>query len=134
MAGPRDATRFVLAEHPDGDPILSFDASRAWILALPDTIPVASGARSEKLGRIVVDRVVVRNRQPAALDPSAPARPSPNDSGSTPKGPWGPARCLMRTPAWLGTWRERPGCGRFELHDDEPTGPKDASQDAAPPA
>ena len=38
MAGPRDAARTVLDEHPDGDPIPFVDASRAWVLALPGTI------------------------------------------------------------------------------------------------
>jgi hypothetical protein len=37
---------------------------------------------------------------------------SSNDSGSTPKGPWAPARCSM-TRAWRGTWRERPARRRL---------------------
>src|SRR5664280_3496358 len=59
----RDAARVALAELPDGDRILAFDAYRARVLALPEAIAVASGARREELCRIVVERVVVRDRQ-----------------------------------------------------------------------
>ena len=64
----RDAARVALAELPDGDLILAFDAYRARILALPDAIAVASGARREELCRIVVQRVVVRDRQLETID------------------------------------------------------------------
>jgi DNA invertase Pin-like site-specific DNA recombinase len=71
----RDAARAALAELPDGDRILAFDAYRARILALPDAITAASGARREKLCRIVVERVVVRDRQLETIDWTPPARP-----------------------------------------------------------
>ncbi len=71
----RDATRAALAELPDGDRITAFDAYRARILALPDAIAAASPARREELCRIVVQRVIVRDRQVEAIDWVPPARP-----------------------------------------------------------
>jgi hypothetical protein len=53
----------------------AFDAYRARLLALPEAIAVASGARREELCRILVERVVVRNREIAAIDWTPPARP-----------------------------------------------------------
>jgi hypothetical protein len=60
---------------PDEDRIRSFDAYRARLLALPDAIAVASPARREELCRILVERVVVRDRQLEAIDWTPPARP-----------------------------------------------------------
>jgi hypothetical protein len=71
----RDAARVALAELPDGDRILAFDAYRARVLALPEAIAVASGPRREELCRIVVERVVVRDRQVDAIAWTPPARP-----------------------------------------------------------
>ena len=71
----RDATRAALAELPDGDRITAFDAYRARILALPDAIAAASGARREELCRIVIERVVVRDRQVQTIEWQPPARP-----------------------------------------------------------
>src|SRR5665811_2616779 len=71
----RDAARTALAELPDGDRIVAFDSYRARILALPEAIAVASGARREELCRIVVERVVVRDRQLESIDWTPPARP-----------------------------------------------------------
>jgi len=71
----RDAARAALGELPDGDRILAFDAYRARVLALPEAIAVASGARREELCRIVVERVVVRDRQLETIDWTPPARP-----------------------------------------------------------
>ncbi len=71
----RDAARAALAELPDGDRILAFDAYRARVLALPDAIAAASAARREELCRIVVERVVVRDRQLETIDWTPPARP-----------------------------------------------------------
>ena len=71
----RDVARAALAELPDGDRILAFDAFRARILALPEAITVASGARREELCRIVVERVVVRDRQLESIAWTPPARP-----------------------------------------------------------
>ena len=71
----RDATRADLAELPDGDRIRAFDAYRARVLALPDAIEAASLERREELSRIVVQRVVVRDRQLEMIDWAPPARP-----------------------------------------------------------
>ena len=71
----RDATRAALADLPDGDRITAFDAYRARILALPDAIAAASGARREELCRIVIERVVVRDRQVQTIEWQPPARP-----------------------------------------------------------
>ena len=59
----RDAGRAALADLPDGNRILAFDAYRARVLALPEAIAAASPARREELGRIVVEPVVVRDGQ-----------------------------------------------------------------------
>jgi len=71
----RDAARAALAELPDGDRIITFDAHRARVLALPDAIASASPARREELCRIVVQRVVVRDRQIDAIEWAPPMRP-----------------------------------------------------------
>ena len=69
------SARAALAELPDGDRIITFDAHRARLLALPDAIAVASPARREELCRIVVERVVVRDRQIEAIEWTPPMRP-----------------------------------------------------------
>jgi DNA invertase Pin-like site-specific DNA recombinase len=71
----RDAVRAALAALPDDDRIRSFDAYRARLLALPEAIAVASPARQEELCRILVERVVVRDREITAIDWAPPARP-----------------------------------------------------------
>ncbi len=71
----RDATRAQLAELPDGDRIRTFDAYRARVLALPEAIEAASPARREELCRIVVQRVIVRDRQLEAIEWTPAARP-----------------------------------------------------------
>jgi hypothetical protein len=71
----RDATKADLAELPDGDRIRTFDAYRARVLALPDAIEAASPAKREELCRIVVQRVVVRDRRLEAIDWVPAARP-----------------------------------------------------------
>ncbi len=71
----RDAVRVALRDLPDDDRIRSFDAYRARILELPDAISVASPARREELCRIVVQQVVIRDRQVEAIDWTPPARP-----------------------------------------------------------
>jgi hypothetical protein len=72
----RDAVRTALAALPDEDRIRSFDAYRARLLALPEAIAVASPARREELCRILVERVVVRDRQLETIDWTPPARPA----------------------------------------------------------
>jgi DNA invertase Pin-like site-specific DNA recombinase len=71
----RDATRAALAELPDGDRITAFDAYRARVLALPEAIEKASPARREELCRMVIERVVVNDRQLEAIEWTPPARP-----------------------------------------------------------
>ena len=71
----RDAVRTALAALPDEDRIRSFDAYRARLLALPEAIAAATPARREELCRIVVERVVVRDRQLDTIDWTPPARP-----------------------------------------------------------
>jgi hypothetical protein len=71
----RDATRSALAELPDGDRIRTFDAYRARVLELPDAIEAASPARREELSRIVIQRVVVRDRRLASIEWIPAARP-----------------------------------------------------------
>jgi DNA invertase Pin-like site-specific DNA recombinase len=82
----RDAARVALGELPDGDRIVAFDAYRARILALPDAIAVASGARREELCRIVVERVVVRDRQLESIAWTPPARPFFERQRACPQG------------------------------------------------
>ncbi len=68
-------------------------AYRARILALPDAIAAASGARREELCRIVVERVVVRDRQLETIDWTPPARPFFERQREYPQGdsnPWSP--------------------------------------------
>jgi hypothetical protein len=71
----RDATKTDLAELPDGDRIRTFDAYRARVLALPEAIAAASPAKREELCRIVIQKVVVRNRQLAGIEWVPAARP-----------------------------------------------------------
>ena len=71
----RDATRSALAELPDGDRIRTFDAYRARVLELPAAIDAASPARREELSRIVVQRVVVRDRRLDAIEWTPAVRP-----------------------------------------------------------
>jgi DNA invertase Pin-like site-specific DNA recombinase len=71
----RDAARTALAELPDGDRIRAFDAYRTRILALPDAIEAASSERREELCRIVVQRVVVRDRRLESIEWVPAARP-----------------------------------------------------------
>jgi Recombinase/Recombinase zinc beta ribbon domain len=82
----RDATRSALAELPDGDRIRTFDAYRARVLELPDAIEASTPARREALSRIVVQRVVVRDRRLEAIEWTPAARPFFENSGSAPKG------------------------------------------------
>ena len=70
-----DAGLSALAELPDGDRIRAFDAYRARVLALPGAIAAASPERREELCRIVVQRVVVRDRQLEAIEWTPAARP-----------------------------------------------------------
>jgi DNA invertase Pin-like site-specific DNA recombinase len=71
----RNTTRDELAQLPDGDRIRAFDAYRTRILALPDAIAAASPARLEELCRIVIQQVVVADRQLTAIEWVPAARP-----------------------------------------------------------
>ena len=67
--------RTALASLSDDDRIRSFDAYRARVLGLPEAIAVASPARREELCRIVIERIVVDDRQGDAIVWTPPARP-----------------------------------------------------------
>jgi hypothetical protein len=87
----RDATRAALAELPDEDRISAFDAYRAKVLGLPDAIGAASAARREELCRLVIERVLVRDRELEAIEWTPPARPfftrlSPKKQREWPQG------------------------------------------------
>jgi DNA invertase Pin-like site-specific DNA recombinase len=82
----RDATRSALAELPDGDRIRTFDAYRARVLELPDAIEAASPSRREELSRIVVQRVVVRDRRLASIEWIAAVRPFFEGQRECPQG------------------------------------------------
>jgi hypothetical protein len=71
----RDVVRAALQDLPDDDRVRSFDAYRTQLLALPDAIAAASPARREELARIVVQQVVVRDRQLEAIEWTPAARP-----------------------------------------------------------
>ena len=71
----RDTVRTALSLLPDDDRIRSFDAYRARILGLPEAIAVASQARREELCRIVIERIVVNDRQVETIDWTPPMRP-----------------------------------------------------------
>ena len=57
------------------DRIRFFDTYRARVLELPDAIEAASTARREELSRIVVQRVVVRDRDLASIEWVSAVRP-----------------------------------------------------------
>jgi hypothetical protein len=71
----RDEIRASLAALPDNDRIRSFDAYRARVLELPEAIAVASPARREEHCRIVIDRIVVNDRQVDSIVWTPPVRP-----------------------------------------------------------
>jgi DNA invertase Pin-like site-specific DNA recombinase len=71
----RNSIQAALAQLPDEDRIRTFDAYRAKLLALPAAIAVASPGRLEELCRIVVERVVVDDREVRQIVWTPPARP-----------------------------------------------------------
>ena len=71
----RDAIRVALQELPDDDRVRSFDAYRTRLLALPQAIAVASPSRREELARIVIQSVIVRDREVHAIEWVPAARP-----------------------------------------------------------
>ncbi len=71
----RDATRTALDALPDENRVMTFDAYRAKLLALPEAIEKASPTRREELCRMVIERVVVNDRQVEAIEWTPPARP-----------------------------------------------------------
>ena len=82
----RDRVRAALDQLPDGDRVVAFDVHRARILALPDAIAVATPARREELCRIVLERVVVRDRQVEEIEWVPPARPFFKRQRACPQG------------------------------------------------
>ena len=85
---------------------MTIDSYRARVLALPEAIEAASPARREELSRIVVQRVVVRDRDLASIEWAPAVRPFVERQRECPQGARRPARCLMTT-FWRGGWRER---------------------------
>jgi hypothetical protein len=71
----RDSMQAALAGLPYEDRIRTFDAYRAKLLALPPAIAAASPARREELCRIVVEQVVVDDREVRQIVWTPPARP-----------------------------------------------------------
>lgn len=71
----RDATRSALDALPDENRVMTFDAYRAKLLALPEAIEQASPTRREELCRMVIERVVVNDRELEAIEWTPPARP-----------------------------------------------------------
>ena len=71
---PRDEVRARLSELPDGDRIANVDAYRATLLALPAAIDAASPERREELWRMLVERVVVRDRRAQSIEWTPAAR------------------------------------------------------------
>jgi len=71
----RDEVRRALADLPDGDRITSFDAYRASVLTLPDALAAASPVRRAELCRMVIERVVIRDRQLQSIRWTPAGRP-----------------------------------------------------------
>ena len=82
----RDETRAALAALPNGDRVAVFDAYRTQVLELPEAIKVASPARREELCRIVLERVVVRDREIDGIDWTPAARPFNEKRRECPQG------------------------------------------------
>ncbi len=81
----------ALAALAEADRVTSFDAYRARVLALPEATAAASPARREELCRLVVEPVVVRDRQLHSIGwRRLLGRSSRKDGGSAPKGARGP--------------------------------------------
>ncbi len=66
--------RAALHELPGDDRVETFDVERVRLLALPAAIAAASPER-EELCRIVVQKVVVDDREIASIDWTPPAAP-----------------------------------------------------------
>jgi hypothetical protein len=61
--------RTAVAGLPESDDrIAHFDSYRTRILAVPEAVAVTSPAHREELCRIVLERVVVRDREVEAID------------------------------------------------------------------
>ncbi|HET7494186.1 MAG TPA: recombinase family protein [Candidatus Limnocylindrales bacterium] len=70
----RDETRTILDGLPHGDRIRLFDAYRAEVLGLAQAVEAASPSQREELCHIVIDRVVVRDREIETLEWAHPVR------------------------------------------------------------
>jgi hypothetical protein len=68
------------------DRIRSFDVYRVRVLGLSEAIAVASPARREELCRIVIERVVVNDRQVEAIEWTPPVRPFFEKQRECPQG------------------------------------------------
>ena len=71
----RDEAMAALSRLPDGDRVIAFDGHRARLLAVADAIASASPERQEELCRIVVEGVVVHDREVTSITWTAPLRP-----------------------------------------------------------
>jgi site-specific DNA recombinase len=71
----RDEARVALAALPDDNRVAQFDSYRKRILELPDAIASASPERREELCRIVLAKVVVRDRRVEAIQWVPAVRP-----------------------------------------------------------
>jgi hypothetical protein len=98
----RDATKVALAALPEGGGVAVFDAHRTRILELPEAVAVASPIRREELCRIVLERVVVRDREVEAMDWTPAAHPFFEKQRGVPPRGFEP---LIST---LKGWRPRP--------------------------
>jgi len=70
----RDETRSILDGLPDGDRIRLFDAHRATVVGLATAVDAATPSQHEELCHIVIDRVVVRDREIDAVQWAHPYR------------------------------------------------------------
>ena len=71
----RDRTMTELGRLPDGDRVMAFDTHRVRLLTLRDVIANASPARQKELCRIVVENVIVHDREVSAITWTPPLRP-----------------------------------------------------------
>jgi hypothetical protein len=75
-----------LAQLPDGDRVIAFDVHRARILALPEAMAMASPTRRQELCRIVVERVVIADREISEIEWKPAAKPFLERQLGAPKG------------------------------------------------
>ncbi len=82
----RNETVAALAALPDENVVRSFEAHRAKVLTLPAAIAVATPPQLETLCRIVVERIVVRDRSIESVTWTPPTRPFLERQRECPQG------------------------------------------------